>query len=121
MSKRSWIAFDTLLTFWPPGPCARIAVNSICEASGVSRGSRLASIIVQSYARISGGFDGVVGAVRGRSVRDRLGGGAEVHRGFHASARERAHAAGDGDQRAAAWPVAEDPAAGHRLRGVDRH
>src|SRR5262245_1371541 len=29
MSKRSCTAFDTLLTFCPPAPCARIAVISI--------------------------------------------------------------------------------------------
>src|SRR5205807_377523 len=28
MSKRRCTAFDTLLTFWPPAPCARTAVSS---------------------------------------------------------------------------------------------
>src|SRR5262245_54935749 len=28
MSKRRWTAFETLLTFWPPAPCARTAVSS---------------------------------------------------------------------------------------------
>jgi hypothetical protein len=27
MSKRRWIALDTLLTFCPPAPCARMAVT----------------------------------------------------------------------------------------------
>ncbi len=29
MSKRRWMALDTLLTFWPPAPWARIGVSSI--------------------------------------------------------------------------------------------
>jgi hypothetical protein len=27
-SKRRWMALATLLTFWPPAPCARTAVHS---------------------------------------------------------------------------------------------
>src|SRR6266567_731446 len=33
MSKRSCAAFDTLLTFCPPAPCARTAVHSISAAA----------------------------------------------------------------------------------------
>ena len=29
MSNLKWMAVETLLTFWPPGPLARIAENSI--------------------------------------------------------------------------------------------
>src|SRR5690606_29766467 len=32
MSKRRWIADDTLLTFWPPAPWARIALSSISSS-----------------------------------------------------------------------------------------
>src|SRR5688572_23854734 len=28
MLKRKWMADETLLTFWPPAPCERMAVNS---------------------------------------------------------------------------------------------
>src|SRR3990172_10249923 len=37
MSKRRWIALETLLTFWPPAPCARIACNSISASGMVMR------------------------------------------------------------------------------------
>ena len=32
MSQRRWIAVETLLTFWPPAPWARIAENSTSSA-----------------------------------------------------------------------------------------
>lgn len=32
MSKRSWTAVETLLTFWPPGPEARTKVNCSSES-----------------------------------------------------------------------------------------
>ena len=32
-SKRRWIALETLLTFWPPAPCARTAVISTSASS----------------------------------------------------------------------------------------
>jgi len=35
MSKRRCTAEETLLTFWPPAPCARIALISI-SASGIA-------------------------------------------------------------------------------------
>jgi hypothetical protein len=38
MSKRRWAALATLLTFWPPGPCARIALISTSSGGTVKRG-----------------------------------------------------------------------------------
>src|ERR1700683_5134998 len=32
-SKRSWTALETLLTFWPPGPDARMKLSSISRSS----------------------------------------------------------------------------------------
>ena len=49
MSKRRCTAFDTLLTFWPPAPWARMAVSSTSSGAMTMRGdtqrtsSRLAS------------------------------------------------------------------------------
>ena len=37
MSKRSWIAVATLLTFWPPGPEDAMDVSSI-SSSGIAGG-----------------------------------------------------------------------------------
>ena len=43
MSKRRCIALDTLLTFWPPAPWARMAListsdSSICSSAGAVAG-----------------------------------------------------------------------------------
>ena len=58
MSKRRWIALETLLTFWPPAPCARMAVISTSDSGmtvvgGVSghaasgcRGDQRAGVVV---------------------------------------------------------------------------
>src|SRR5436305_570556 len=40
MSKRRCTAFDTLLTFWPPAPCARTAVSSTSD-SGIGTTDKL--------------------------------------------------------------------------------
>src|SRR5579859_4455405 len=59
MSKRRWTAFDTLLTFWPPAPCARTALIST-SASGMvmaiatlsrPRRERLAAIVFRDRLR----------------------------------------------------------------------
>ena len=39
LSKRSWTAVETLLTFWPPGPEARTQV-SVSSESGINIGKR---------------------------------------------------------------------------------
>src|SRR5512134_361110 len=41
-SNRNWTAFETLLTFWPPGPEARTARYSM-SSSGIASGPRTAS------------------------------------------------------------------------------
>src|SRR6266850_1921779 len=57
MSKRRCTAFDTLLTFWPPAPCARTAVSSTSD-SGTTIGelspgcrNRLSAWILENRPR----------------------------------------------------------------------
>src|SRR5437660_5326180 len=56
MSKRRCTAEDTLLTFWPPAPCARIALSSISD-SGIAIGVEDPAIasILPSPGRPAGG------------------------------------------------------------------
>jgi hypothetical protein len=44
ISNLKWIAEDTLLTFWPPGPCARIALTSI-SSRGIDMFGVIASMV----------------------------------------------------------------------------
>ena len=52
MSKRRWIALDTLLTFWPPAPWARMAVISTSD-SGMTVGAGLRVMALQAAAATS--------------------------------------------------------------------
>ena len=62
MSKRRCTAEETLLTFWPPAPCARIALSSISD-SGIA-------IAVEEPAMAS------ILPSRGNGAGDNLGAGA---------------------------------------------
>src|SRR5262245_28740002 len=48
-SKRRWTALETLLTFWPPAPCARTAVISI-SCSGMTGVARIPATLNRSSA-----------------------------------------------------------------------
>src|SRR5262245_2342676 len=85
MSKRRWTAFETLLTFWPPAPCARTAVSST-SCSGTTSVAALILVfglyplgrVLPRLARRGGGValavraggDVGVGALLGRDLAE---------------------------------------------------